>query len=325
MNKKEMLYIIIIAIMIIILGIIIGTKTKNNKEYTFDESLKPDNEIKEINTSDNNIINSELKENNNTIEESKKNNIKDGLIINEKILDKYSFITQKTSYREYIINDLYKKEYLDDISKSEKLYLSLEWNRTNNNKTYITKEFINKYKGKDILSKDGIGSILDEDGNFIDDCAIKDNTTTDEKLNDDTCFYIEEKNVKDTYNCIFDNKFEEIKDSDVGFRCPGYFYDSNYNIYLYHHECGGTIANDSYSYIYDYKESDELISFYIAVGYRDDKSIYKSYITNEIYSNNIYNFQIDNNNYQEFDHFKLTFEKNTEENYIFKSVEKISA
>ena len=295
MNKKDKIKIIIIIILILLLGVIIG--------FTI---------IKKMNSISNNTV----IPNNNIIDN-------EAIISDEKLKESFDILTQKKwdGLEHYIIDDLFKKDIIDNLSTTDKLYLILEWNYKHH-KELITDEFINNYNSSG-LSKKAIGLITDDNGNYT---------------NYDNEYYIKERYIKDSYNTLFTDNYEEIKIDYIN-NCPAYFYDSNYNIYFYAMFCGGTGFYKDLLYVYKTENIGNIYNIYVAVGYESESddndpntetwkyNVYKSYITNEIYitisENEMYNYKIDKSNYNEFDHFKLSFEKNNEGNYLFKSVEKI--
>ena len=293
-NKKIIIIIVLVVILLALVGLLVyKNMSKNNK----------------------NQQNSQQKDNMSQVEAEEYPsilNVKDNLNIPVIIINNYIFVTQ-LNYEKYIITDLFKTDNLNNIDDNDKLFLALEWNNKKDKKTEITEEFITSYNGKDTLSEEAVNKVIDENGKI--------------KKIDEENYYIEESNVEEKYNQVFG---EYDNPTDV-LTCPYYFYDSSKKIFLYNRLCGGLYDQTQKAYIYDYKNSGKKYEIYVAVGYSkydgEKQNIYSSYITNNIYKEGIdkeemINFKIDDSNYNNFDHFKVIFEKDNN-NFIFKSVEKV--
>ena len=277
---------IIVVIIIVIIGILLSKRYFNNNNNT-------------SNNTENNTINNEIK-------------------IPDDLLKSFNFITQKIDNK-YIISDLYTVESLKDIENIDKLYLVLEWNNKNNIKKEVTSDFINSFEGLSILPKYAINIIMDENGKYI--------TKENENI------YIEESSVENEFKKEFGIEYSSIKPLTLS-RCMNYFYDKKDKVFLYRKNCGINENHKEYSYIYDYNNENDEYYIYVAVGsssHISNDKVEKDVINNgnlnqKVYKDNateeeMKNFKIDQNNYNEFGHFKYTFEKNSDGNYIFKSLD----
>ena len=221
----------------------------------------------------------------------------------------------------FIINDLYKKE-ITELSDDDKAYLLLMsksddfMELSNELESYVNSQ--EKYK--DILK--GI------------------------KLHSETLKYISSDIIDQEYKKIFDGsmtKKEEYNAKNNSFMIS-FYYDQQKNIYLMdpvQYSYAGP-SKDYLNYIYDYKYDKDKDEYYvyIAVGYIeenclncDDNSyyVYTSYLNNTNLKDKNGNdvtlsyeeknkYIIDDSNYKEFDHFRYSFKKNANGDYIFNSI-----
>lgn len=133
--------------------------------------------------------------------------------------------------------------------------------------------------------------------------------------------------VEEQYQKFFGNNVSEHKSFG---ECFSYKYDQENKLYFrMEPQCGGTNPNPIYSYKNRYSVKGNEAYVYVNYGsgmlgsniYKDimNKEIYKSNVSDEIISN----FKIDSTNYQDFSEYKFTFEKDKNNNYYFKSLERI--
>ena len=109
--------------------------------------------------------------------------------------------------------------------------------------------------------------------------------------------------------------------------CPIFYYDSVNKVYFKGYECGGTGPEELYTYINKVTKTNNTINLYLNVGLGDKETgkiyneISKSKVVDSI--NGAYQeYKIDITNYTQFAEYKFTFEKNSEGNYIYKSIER---
>lgn len=298
-KKKDIVIVILIIIIFVLIGLLYF-KVLNKKENVLDDqtqitptSQKPEEE-KEI-------------------------------VADEKLKTNYEIITQINNMNDYWLKGLFKNN-IYNLSHESKTILALEWN-LNNNKKLITED-IKKKIDKNYLSREGQNQFIEEDGTV--------------SLPFQELYYLEDKDVKKIYENIFNESYDSVNHTDIN-SCPNYYYDSKNKVYYEVPNCGGTPGlSNVFDYAYKYTNLGNNYYVYTAATrseydtnnsntiniYKSQskKDIYKSYNENDTTEVDEYiKFKIDGTNYNEFDHYKFTFEKNSEGNYIFKSVEKISA
>lgn len=132
--------------------------------------------------------------------------------------------------------------------------------------------------------------------------------------------------VEEQYLKFFGTKVTEHKEIEG---CYGYKYDKENSLYFkLDQQCGGTSGMLAYSYKnkYSFKGNETYVYVNYGLGILGT-GIYKDVMHKEIYKSNvtdsdISNFKIDSTNYQDFSEYKYTFEKDKNNNYYFKSLEK---
>ncbi len=130
--------------------------------------------------------------------------------------------------------------------------------------------------------------------------------------------------IKEVYGDNFE--LDNIKCEEC---CPGNIQLKN-NYYEFENQCGGTGYSYTSPYTYKITTKNNFIYAYVAVAYNYfndglnsngttylDSKIYKN-LEKEEYSGNTDDFKINEDNYQEFSKYKITFEKTDEGDYIFK-------
>lgn len=301
-KKKDIVIVILIIIILLLIGLLY-VKVLSKKENALDDQNK-NNQTQ--------IIPSPQQEQEKEI------------VADEKLKTNYEIITQINGMNEYWLEGLFENN-IYNLSHKSKTILALEWNSKKNRK--IITEDIKKKIDKNYLSSDGQNQFIEEDGTV--------------SLPFKELYYLEDKDVKIIYDNIFNESYDSINHTDID-SCPTYYYDSKNKVYYEVPNCGGTpglsnvfnyaykytnIGNNYYVYTaatrseYDTNNSN-IINIYKS---QSKKDIYVSYNENNNAEIDEYTkFKIDSTNYNEFDHYKFMFEKNSEGNYIFKSVEKIS-
>ena len=141
----------------------------------------------------------------------------------------------------------------------------------------------------------------------------------------DTITVYEEEEIANTY----DDLFGEVINNKSIENCPLYNYDNVNKVYYRSSECGGTGMPTVIGYIYNYSEEDNNIYIDLVLGTIDiENNVYTDiYVNNENstatkYTKTLVSNTIDENNYQDFIKYKMTFKKE-DNRYYFSKFEKI--
>ena len=132
-------------------------------------------------------------------------------------------------------------------------------------------------------------------------------------------------NIKEVYGTDFDYSNELTSSKN----CPNVPVVTNEYFYT-NSACGDTAFNHIEKYVYKVTVKENYVYVYAAVAYNYfndglnsngitylNSKIYKN-LEKEEYSGNTDDFELNENNYQEFSKYKITFEKTDEGDYIFK-------
>ena len=133
------------------------------------------------------------------------------------------------------------------------------------------------------------------------------------------------------YYDVFGKKLDKvtIKSQDY---CPGVQYNVEYDFYYLIHRCGGTSPFTAYIYKNKYTTDGEHAYVYanVATLNGEDNKIYCDYISNSDNLpaicgefENMNEFTIDENNYQDFAEYRFVFNKADNGTYYFVKVEKL--
>ena len=192
---------------------------------------------------------------------------------------------------QFIIEDLYKKELIDTLDGNIKLKISLG-----------DYEEDKKEPSKEIKERMGVFAFSQYD-------ALE---------------------LIDNYNKLFSDKISESDLKDFN----GYYYDGVNKKYYKNLVPALSVVNiKNYGYNYQYTTDGDYYFVDRAVGYTDSSdgfNVHASYIdVSKLYTgdgvsveNKIFD-GINLENYVEFDQFRFVFEKDDNDNYVFKSIEKV--
>ena len=141
-------------------------------------------------------------------------------------------------------------------------------------------------------------------------------------------YIINGESINKEYKDLF-NENPSTYDDHIG-ECPFYQYDSQTKYYLSSEECGGTNPEVKYLYKYKYTTNDNNLYVYVATLIEMNLKIYKGIKINE--NNYLYTATSDEQvksdlkeNPQKYEQYRLTFEKNSDGTYYYKTTEKLSA
>ena len=144
---------------------------------------------------------------------------------------------------------------------------------------------------------------------------------------------------------IVNNKYREYfggnifnSGSQIGDSCFTYYYDSSINTYFWvTPACGGASSESVLAYKNKFVTHDNLAYVYVNYGVVspinettiDFVNIYKDLAKTTVYQSNVAsgvanNFRIDASNYLDFSEYKFTFAKDSNNNYYFTKLEKLS-
>jgi len=112
--------------------------------------------------------------------------------------------------------------------------------------------------------------------------------------------------------------------------CPYFSFVPELNVYVYRHRCGRLDYVMKYFYQYDYRSDGKLYYVYFAGGSTAiDQStgkrslLFKDIDASEILdnTNSELNIEINSENYQKFQHYRMVFKKDGNNNYIYQKLE----
>ena len=134
--------------------------------------------------------------------------------------------------------------------------------------------------------------------------------------------------IEKEFSKLFDGTIK-YQDYDMEENCPGFYYDELNKVYYRISECGGTEPSSINTYVNKISYNNNNYYVYLNVGYFEigDKlyiDIDKSKVAEGVNIPQEFSTSLINEtNYMQFSEYKFTFEKNSEGNYIYKSIERI--
>ena len=244
------------------------------------------------------------------------------------------------------INDI-EKELTDvyikkDISK--KASIMLTFGNSKSEEDAVKEGWVDVYKLTDLTEKDKLAIILrnnkdksqilsSSDVNQYVPTIYKNSKSTLEVFTDEHDGFskiIDGNIISKNYQEMFNSNSTNY-DLQFDYGCPGLFYDNQTNYYAFNNSCGGLYPDIYFNkYKYTIKGNNIYVYAAIAIVDIDNKKVYKD--IKEEDSNFLYTYETDEKvlndiktNPQKYSQYKLTFEKNTDGTYYYKTTEKISA
>ncbi len=300
-KKKNNISSIIFSLIFIILLAIIGF-------LTYTRVIEYQNKLHNRNNATQETEKQKIEEENKTTSEIKE-------IILSKTNSLFNISKDKTSDSIYDVG--YKKEIFEKltIDNDNKLRIALTLSKKNN--LYSAK--------KDVSRPEVIA--------FIDD-YIKHYTIEQYFSGDYSYEYsqLDADDVQRKYKELFN---ETLEHKDVKDFCPFiYYYDSKSNQYYANKECGGTGYNEILYYFDEVTSTENETYAYIYIGYKDnneynssDIKIYsdidKKNVIETLATDSNKNYTITNTNKENFTKYKITYKKDSSNNYYYSKIEKI--
>jgi hypothetical protein len=140
---------------------------------------------------------------------------------------------------------------------------------------------------------------------------------------DGATFIISTDLVKELYTNVYGGNLDISTTFPEGIK-DSFYYNQEYNVYVVNAGFGGTCGEYTKSYDYDYKEDPTHLYVYSTFAYYEciggNNTIYKDFMKTENYSTSDSDFVLNDSNYEQFHHYKITYLKKGD-NYIFDKIE----
>lgn len=141
---------------------------------------------------------------------------------------------------------------------------------------------------------------------------------------DGPIYIISLDSVKELYSGLYGGNIDTSITFPSGVK-EHFAFNSEYNVYVVSTGFGGTCMDHSQTYDYAFKEDSNNLYVYSSFAYESNcpREVYKDLEKTEKYSTTAdESFTLDESNYEQFHHFKITYTKKGD-NYIFDKIEKI--
>ena len=126
---------------------------------------------------------------------------------------------------------------------------------------------------------------------------------------------------------------KEILNYNASFTDPEFMYSEKYSGYFAYKVTGRTSGEQLLTYNYKYTKDNNKAYVYVALAMDSHaadltRKLYTDYEKTKVYdkvaSEDVYKFEIDSTNYDDFSKYKVTFAKNDDGGYYFESIENLN-